>query len=105
MSRELPRHHTGKGRRETMVGTHPELSIVIPAMNEAENLRRLLRQTWGVIERLGCAAEIVVVVGPSTDSTASTANEGGARVVVQLSKGYGGALAEGFAVARGDWIL
>jgi dolichol-phosphate mannosyltransferase len=82
-----------------------ELSIVIPAMNEAQNLARLIPQAWRVVERLGCAAEIIVVVGPSTDRTADVAREQGARVVNQQTKGYGGALAEGFAAAGGEYIV
>ncbi len=81
------------------------LSIVIPAMNEAQNLARLIPQAWHVIERLDCKAEIIVVVGPSTDDTALVARERGAHVIEQTTKGYGGALAEGFAAARGEWIL
>jgi dolichol-phosphate mannosyltransferase len=82
-----------------------QLSIVIPAMNEAENLSRLIPQTWHTVERIGCKTEIIVVVGSSTDQTATVARENGAIVVEQVSKGYGGALVEGFAAANGEYIL
>jgi len=82
-----------------------ELSIVIPAINEAANLARLIPQTRGMLERLSCRGEILVVAGPSTDGTAAVAREHGARVINQETTGYGGALAEGFAAAQGEWIL
>jgi dolichol-phosphate mannosyltransferase len=82
-----------------------ELSIVIPAINEATNLARLIPQTWELLKRLECTGEIIVVVGPSTDHTAETSRRHGAQVIQQRSKGYGGALTEGFATAQGEWIL
>lgn len=82
-----------------------DLSIVIPAMNEAGNLHRLIPQTLRVIERLGCTAEIIVVVGRSSDQTAAVAEISGARAIAQTSRGYGAALAEGFAAAQAEWVL
>jgi glycosyltransferase involved in cell wall biosynthesis len=71
-----------------------ELSIVIPAINEATNLARLIPQTWELLKRLEFTGEIIVVVGPSTDHTAETSRRHGAQVIQQRSKGYGGALTE-----------
>jgi len=81
------------------------LSIVLPAMNEADNLVRLIPQLWSVVDRLKCDAEIIVVAGSSTDGTVTVARDLGAVAIEQTSKGYGGALAEGFAAASGEWIL
>ena len=82
-----------------------DLTVIILAMDEAENLARLIPRTQEVLARLDCTAEIVVVAGPSSDDTVTVARAQGARVVEQASKGYGGALAEGFAAARGEFLL
>jgi dolichol-phosphate mannosyltransferase len=85
--------------------TRVELSIVVPAMNEEENIAQLIPRAWRVLGRIGCTAEIIVVVGPSRDGTSTTARACGARVIEQRSRGYGGALAEGFAAAKGEYVL
>src|SRR4051794_36135875 len=82
-----------------------DLTVIIPAMDEAENLARLIPWTQEVLARLDCTAEIVVVAGPSSDDTVNVARARGARIVEQTSRGYGGALAEGFAAARGEFLL
>ncbi len=81
-----------------------ELSIVLPAINEADNLSLLLPRIHEVARSLG-AYEILVVDGGSTDDTASRAALHGARVHFQRERGYGNALKEAFALARGDYIL
>lgn len=83
----------------------PVLSIVVPVLNERENVERLLPRTRAVLQTIECSYEIVVVDGGSTDGTAAAAEVGGARVVVQTLPGYGGALREGLATARGTYVL
>jgi len=82
-----------------------DLSIVIPALNERENLERLIPAVQDVVRELGIASEIVVVDGPSTDGTAEAAERLGAKVVRQRERGYGGALIEGFATAVAPHVL
>lgn len=80
-----------------------EVSVVILALNEAENLRRVvpaIRQVLGPIEH-----EILVVDGGSTDGTSEAAKELGVRVWVQRERGFGRALAEGFAEAKGVHVI
>lgn len=88
-----------------MTDSAHDLSIIIPAMNEAENLSALLPELFRVVRGLGCAFEIVVVVGPSTDGSADVARALGARAIEQRSRGYGGALQEGFAATDGAFII
>src|SRR5580765_7266551 len=49
----------------------PDLSVIIPALNEAENLRSLLPLIREVVADLDLAAEVIVVDGGSTDDTKS----------------------------------
>ena len=83
----------------------PELSVVIPVLNERENIDALLPRLGRVLHELGCSHEVVVVDGASQDGSADAARSGGARVVVQNAPGYGHALREGFAAATGHYVL
>ena len=81
-----------------------ELSVVIPALNEAENLKLLLPLIQQVVAELGVKAEITVVDGGSVDDTESVVDARGARLVLQTERGYGGALLAGFAAARAPYV-
>ena len=82
----------------------PDLSIVIPALNEAANLRLLLPLIREVIDELGVRAEIIVVDGGSTDDSKLVAHQLSALVVEQCERGYGGALLAGFAAASAPYV-
>jgi glycosyltransferase involved in cell wall biosynthesis len=65
------------------------ISVIIPALNEAESIGRVVSEMpWDLI------AECVVVDNGSTDETASVARAAGARVV-QSARGYGAACLAG----------
>jgi dolichol-phosphate mannosyltransferase len=83
----------------------PELAVVIPALNERENLELLLPALREVIAGLGVAAEIIVVDGGSRDGTRDAAERRGARVVLQEERGYGGALLAGFAATTAPYLV
>ncbi len=80
-----------------------EISVVIPALNEAENLAVLLPQIKEVL--VDIKHEIIVVDGKSTDNTREIAARLGTRVIIQESKGFGGALRDGFAICKGEYVL
>ncbi len=82
----------------------PSFSVVIPALNEAENLRSLLPLIKDVVSDLNIVAEIIVVDGGSADETRSIVPALGGRVVDQTERGYGGALLAGFAAARAPFV-
>ncbi len=82
-----------------------ELSVIIPAWNERENLELLLPALREVIADLGITAEIVVVDGGSDDGTREAAEQRGARVVLQQERGYGGALLAGFAATSAPYLV
>lgn len=81
------------------------LSIVIPALNEEENIPAVL--TSVPVDRLrdaGFETEVIVVDNNSTDRTGDVARECGARVVLQPERGYGNAYKAGFDAASGSYI-
>jgi len=82
-----------------------DLSVVLPVVNECDNLRELIPRLNELAQRLHLSHEIVVVDGGSTDGTQETAAAMGARVVRERRRGYAGALETGFDEAHGDYIL
>ena len=82
----------------------PDLTIIIPALNEQENLRLLLPQIQDVLHDLAIRSEVIVVDGGSHDETQQVASAAGARVVEQSERGYGGALIAGFAAAKAPYV-
>jgi dolichol-phosphate mannosyltransferase len=81
-----------------------QLSLVIPSLNEAPNLARLLPALHDVASRLVRDYEILVVDGGSRDDTEAVARTHGAVLLRQTLPGYGGALQAGFAAARGEYV-
>ncbi|MDV2496330.1 MAG: glycosyltransferase [bacterium] len=82
-----------------------DCSIVIPALNERDNIGPLLQGLKGVLDGLVPTWEVVVVDGGSTDGTVESARRMGAAVIVQTQPGYGGALKAGFEAARGEVVI
>jgi glycosyltransferase involved in cell wall biosynthesis len=77
------------------------VSVVIPALNEAENLPHVLPRIPKWVH------EVLLVDGASTDSTVEVARAlwPDVRIVSQTGRGKGDALRSGFAAARGDIIV
>ena len=87
------------------IETSPEVSILIPALNEQENLELLLPLVRDVVKELDLDDEVIVVDGGSHDDSRLVAERLGARVVQQTERGYGGALLAGFAAARAPFVI
>jgi len=82
------------------------ISLVIPALNERDNLERLFEGIpFGELEADGWETELLVVDNGSTDGTAGVARRLGARVIVQPIRGYGNAYKAGFANAFGEILV
>ncbi len=90
-----------------LTGTEPapEVSIVMPCLNEAESLAPCLQAAHEAIEIAGVSGEIIVADNGSTDGSIELAQSLGARVAPVAERGYGSALRGGFAAARGKYIL
>jgi glycosyltransferase involved in cell wall biosynthesis len=75
----------------------PTISVVVPAKNEALNLT-------AVLPLLPAVHEVILVDGGSKDGTIAAAQAAlpGIKVVHQVRKGKGNALAAGFAAVTGD---
>jgi len=83
----------------------PLVSVVIPCLNEAENIEECVRRALGAMERAGIPGEVVVADNDSEDGSAELAAAAGARVVHEPRRGYGSAYLAGFGAARGEYIV
>ncbi len=81
------------------------VSVVIPCLNEAENIERCVASALEVINAHGLAGEVVVADNASEDASAELAEAAGARVIHEPRRGYGSAYMAGFAAARGRYIV
>jgi glycosyltransferase involved in cell wall biosynthesis len=98
---EHPQRHA-----PTEVGTTlPLVSVVIPCLNEAENIEECVTRSLAVLSEHGLNGEVVVADNGSTDGSPDLAAAAGARVIHEERRGYGSAYLAGFANARGTYIV
>lgn len=108
-----PRDRDGAGARPAALDSRPldGLSIVLPCLDEADNVRASVRAATAAAERVARAHEVLVVDDGSSDRTAAIAAELGVRDTrVRLlrhdcNRGYGAALRTGFRAARMPWVF
>jgi glycosyltransferase involved in cell wall biosynthesis len=81
------------------------VSVVIPCLNEAQNIEECVRAALTALERVDGEGEVVVADNGSEDGSAELAERAGARVVHERRRGYGSAYLAGFAAARGRYIV
>jgi glycosyltransferase involved in cell wall biosynthesis len=83
-----------------------ELTVVIPAYNEAHGIRPAVTQLAGVLERSGIVHEIVIVDDGSTDGTGEAVRELAGRLPAvralshRMNRGYGASLKTGIRAAQ-----
>ena len=73
------------------------VSVVIPCLNEAENIEACVASALEVINAHGLIGEVVVADNASEDASAELAEAAGARVIHEPRRGYGSAYMAGFA--------
>ena len=83
----------------------PEVSIVMPCLNEADTLATCVGKAQRALSEGGIDGEIIVADNGSGDGSQEIARSAGARVVDVTAKGYGSALMSGIAAARGRFVI
>jgi glycosyltransferase involved in cell wall biosynthesis len=81
------------------------VSVVIPCLNEAENIVECVTRALEVLDENGILGEVIVADNGSDDGSAEFAEEAGATVIHEPRRGYGRAYLAGFAASRGDYIV
>ena len=89
----------------------PQLSLVIPTRNEAENIKMLLSQLRVALDNIPTE---IIFVDDSDDTTAQTIREVAPqfpfsirlieRPTERRANGLGGAVVEGFRIAQAEWM-
>jgi len=77
------------------------LSVIIPTLNEADSIRRLLDQ---LARQASIDLEILIVDGGSTDTTVQIAHDANAQVI-EAASGRGAQMNKAVEVATGDYLL
>ncbi|HEU0166234.1 MAG TPA: glycosyltransferase family 2 protein, partial [Chloroflexota bacterium] len=85
--------------------SQPEVSVVIPCLNERETIGICVSKAVRAFEELEIEGEVVVSDNGSTDGSERIAQEAGARVVHATARGYGNAYLVGFRAARGKVLI
>lgn len=83
----------------------PQLSFVIPCLNEAPTLAATIRDCHRGGAATGLPYEILVADNGSSDGSVEIASLEGARVVAVPVRGYGAALRAGIREARGSFVF
>jgi len=82
-----------------------EVTVLLPCLNEAETLEVCVTKARRALDDLGVVGEVLVSDNGSTDGSQDIAVKAGARVSHAPIRGYGGALLNGIAEARGKYII
>jgi len=81
-----------------------KVSVIIPTMNEAASIGKVIDQIHGVMESAGIDYDISIVDTNSKDKTREIAASKGAIVIEEPRRGYGRAYKTGFEKATGELI-
>lgn len=83
----------------------PEVSIVLPCLNEAQTVGRCVEKALACFAGSGLRGEVIVSDNGSTDGSAELAARAGALVVHEPIRGYGSAYLRGIAESQAPIII
>ncbi len=107
----MPHQTTESVRPEEIETNRPTITAFFPAYNEQDNIARVIDRTSAVLWQISQDYEIIIVDDGSTDRTPeivarmSEYNPKIRLVRHETNRGYGAALASGFAAAKMEWIF
>jgi glycosyltransferase involved in cell wall biosynthesis len=83
----------------------PELSIVMPCLNESRTLAACIKKAQLFLKEYDVSGEVIIADNGSTDGSVRIAESMNARVVTVSTRGYGAALAAGIEAAKGKYVI
>ncbi|MFC0605978.1 glycosyltransferase family 2 protein [Winogradskyella pulchriflava] len=87
------------------MNNNPELSIVMPCLNEAETLAICITKAKSFLDLNQVSGEIIIADNGSTDSSIAISKAHNVTIINVEQKGYGSALKAGIDVANGKYII
>ncbi|HET9383854.1 MAG TPA: glycosyltransferase family 2 protein, partial [Gemmatimonadales bacterium] len=98
-------HASARGSLAVADEPAPEVSVVMPCLNEADTLAACIGKARRSLDDNGLHGEIIVADNGSTDGSVAIAERLGARVVHVSTRGYGHALMEGIDASHGKYVI
>ena len=95
----------GQSRVSPPANGEPELTVVMPCLDEALTLEKCILKAQNFFRDHGVRGEIVIGDNGSTDGSQEIARRCGARVVDVPVRGYGAALFHAIGAARGKYVV
>lgn len=87
------------------MNTAPEVSVVLPCLNEALTVGSCVKQALKALAASGLRGEVIVSDNGSSDGSPELAKKAGARIVHEPRRGYGSAYLCGIGAARAPIII
>jgi glycosyltransferase involved in cell wall biosynthesis len=84
---------------------NPEISIVIPCLNEANTIGICVAKAKQALLENNVSGEVLVADNGSTDGSQKIAEDAGAKVITINQMGYGAALRGGILASSGEYII